>query len=73
MQKLVERGGIDARNRFISGDQLLVGKLDRNPQRGLGGALAVAGLQHPQLALLDGEFQILHVAVMPFERRVDAL
>jgi hypothetical protein len=30
-------------------------------------ALARTGLQHPQLAVLDGEFQVLHVAVMVFE------
>ena len=42
-------------------------------KRGLRGALAVARLQHPQLALLDREFEILHVAVMLLERGVDAL
>ncbi len=31
------------------------------------GALAVTGLEHPQLAVLDGEFHILHVAVVIFE------
>ena len=54
-------------------DQLLIGELDRDPQRRLGGALAGARLQHPQLALLDGEFEVLHVAVMLLERVVDAL
>ena len=41
-------------------------------QRRLGGALAGAGLQHPQLALLDREFEVLHVAVMALERAGDA-
>ena len=36
-------------------------------QRGGGGALAHAGLQHPQLALLDGEFDIAHVAIVVLE------
>ena len=41
-------------------------------QRGLGGALARARLQHPQLALLDREFEILHVAIVALEHAVDA-
>ena len=60
-------------DRFFLGHQPFARKLDRDPQRGLGGALAGARLQHPELALLDGEFEILHVAVMLFERAVDAL
>ena len=72
MQQLVERGRIDARDRFLLGDQLLLRELDRDAQRRLGGALAGAGLQHPQLALLDREFEVLHVAVVLFEHAVDA-
>ena len=64
MQQLVERGGVDAGDRLLAGDQPLVGKLDRDLERRLGGALAGAGLQHPQLALLDREFEVLHVAVV---------
>ena len=36
-------------------------------QRGGGGALAHAGLEHPQLALLDGELDVAHVAVVVLE------
>ena len=36
-------------------------------------ALAGPGLQHPQPAVLDGEFEILHVAVMAFEPIEDRL
>jgi hypothetical protein len=53
-------------------DHALVGQLDRDAQRRLGGALAGARLQHPQLALLDREFEVLHVAVVLLERAVDA-
>ena len=67
----VER--IDAQHRLLARDQPFVGELDRDAQRGLGGALAGARLQHPQLALLDREFEVLHVAVVPLERVVDAL
>ena len=45
-------------------DQLLGGHLDGDLQRRLGGALARARLQHPELAALDGEFEILHVAIV---------
>ena len=40
--------------------------------RRLGGALAGARLQHPQLAALDGELEVLHVAVVLFEPVADA-
>ena len=73
VQELVERGGIDARHRLLLADQLLLRELDGDAQRRLGGALAGARLQHPQLALLDREFEVLHVAVVPLERGVDAL
>ena len=71
MQELVERGGVDAGDRLLAGDEPLAGKFDRDLERGLGGALARTGLQHPQLALLDGEFEVLHVAVMALERAGD--
>ena len=47
--------------------------LDGDVQRGGGGTLAHAGLQHPQLALLDGELDIAHVAEMPLEDTEGAL
>ena len=55
-----------------SRDQTFARQFDRDLERGLGGALAGPRLQHPQLALLDGEFEVLHVAVMLFQRAVDA-
>ena len=73
MQQLIEAGGIDAGDRLVPADQLLLRQLDRDAQRRLRGALAAARLQHPELALLHGEFEVLHVAVVLFERRVDAL
>ena len=73
MQELVERSRIDARHRLLFADQFLPRQFDGDAQRGLGGALAVAGLQHPQLALLHREFEVLHVAVMLFQRGMHAL
>ncbi len=72
MQELIERGGIDPRHRLVPGDEPLVGEIDRDAQGRLGGALAGARLQHPQLALLDRELEILHVAVVLFQQAVDA-
>ena len=72
MQQLIERGRVDARHRVLFRDHAFIGELDRDAQRRLGGALAAAGLQHPELALLDRELHVLHVAVVLFEQRVDS-
>ena len=72
MEQLVERARIDAADRFLFGNQALSRHFDRDAQRRLGGALAAARLQHPQRPAFDGEFDILHVAVMGFERVEDA-
>ena len=42
-------------------DHALLKHLHRNAHHGRAGALAVARLQHPELALLDRELQVLHV------------
>ena len=54
-------------DRLLAADQALRHHVDGDLERRLGGALAGARLQHPQAAVLDGEFQILHVAVVAFE------
>jgi len=38
---------------------------------GLCGAFAVSGLKHPELAVFNGELNILHVLVMLFKARGD--
>ena len=43
------------------------GHVDRHLQRGGAGALADAGLQHPELALVDRELGVAHVAVVRLE------
>ncbi len=43
-------------------DQLFVHHLNRDAHCGLRGALAVAGLQHEELATLNSELHVLHVA-----------
>ena len=40
--------------------------VDGDADGGQAGALAVAGLQHVELAILDGELEVLHVAIVLF-------
>ncbi len=72
MQELVERHRVDAGHGFVARNQALVRELDGNAQRGARCALAGARLQHPQRPLLDGELEVLHVAVVLLEEAVDA-
>ena len=53
-------------------DHALVHQVAGDLQRGGGGALAVAGLEHVELAVLDGELHVLHVAVVVLQRVADA-
>ena len=72
MEQLVERRRLDAGDRLFLRDQAFAGELHRDAQRRLRGALAVAGLEHPELAGLDRELHVLHVTVMLLEHAVDA-
>ena len=73
MQQAVELLGLHAQHGLFLGDHALVHQVDGDLQGGGGGALAVAGLQHVELAVFDGELHILHVAVVVFEVMGDAL
>ena len=73
MQQLVQRRRIDPRDRFVPVDQPFAYHIDGDLQRGLRRALAGARLEHEELAFLHREFDVLHVAVMGFELRADAL
>jgi len=67
VQQLIELSGLDAPQRLGLVDDALVHQVGGDLQRSGSGALAVAGLQHVQLAVLDGELEILHVLVMAFK------
>ena len=69
MQHLVEVLGCDPGDGLGAGQpDLRFGRhLDRHAQRRRAGPLAHTGLQHPELALLDGELGVEHVAVVPLE------
>ena len=61
VQQGIELLGLDAQHGLALGDHALVDEVARDLQRGLRGALAVAGLEHVELAILDGELHILHI------------
>ena len=64
MEQLLQLDRLHAHQRGAPVDQTLVGHIDRDAHRGLGGALAGAGLQHEQAAALDRELHVLHVGEM---------
>ncbi len=66
MEDLVEVVGGDPSQRLLLGqlDGLLPDHVDGHLEGGPPGALAHPGLQHPQLALLDGELGVAHVPVV---------
>ena len=71
MEQLFELHRLDAQHRRAAIDELLLRHLDRRADRGLCGAFAVARLEHEELAALDGEFEVLHVAEMALQPRRD--
>ena len=73
VQELVELSGVDAAHGLLAGDQTLLDHLDGDAQGGSGSTLAHASLKHPEFALLDGELDIAHIAIVILERQEDAL
>ena len=71
-QQLVQGIRVHAQDRLLGRDALLVDHLDGDPHLGEARALARARLEHPELALLHRELDVLHVAVVVFERPADA-
>ena len=69
VKKLVERDRIDPQKRLVARDQPFLGHFHGHAKRCRAGPLAVAGLQHIELVLLNGELDVLHVAVMGLELR----
>ena len=66
-QEVVELVGLDAEDGFFLGDEAFAHHVDGDANGGEAGALAIAGLQHVELAILDGELEVLHVAVVLFQ------
>ena len=68
VQQLVQPVRRHAQQRRLLVDHALLQHLHRDAHHRRAGALAVARLQHPELALLDRELQVLHVLEMVLER-----
>jgi hypothetical protein len=73
MQKEVDLLRRHPQHRLLAADQPLLGHVDGDADGGLRRALGVARLQHPELAALDGELDVLHVAVVALELGADRL
>ena len=73
MQHLVEVVAGDAHDRVVlrQADVTVLRHVDGHPQRGGARALADTRLEHPELALLDGELGVAHVAVVRLEPAED--
>ena len=71
VQQGVQLLGLDAQNSGLFVDNALVDQVAGDLQSSLGGALAVTGLQHEELAILDGELHVLHILVVVLEAGSD--
>ena len=67
MEQLVERLRLDPAYCFLGSDHAFVHQVAGDLDRCLSSALAVPGLQEEQLAVLDRELHVLHVAVVLFK------
>ena len=67
VKELIERLRVDHADGAALVDQPFVDEVERDLDRGLGAALRAARLQHEELAALDGELEILHVAIVALE------
>ena len=66
-QQLLQLPRLDSRHRLLLGDEALLDHVDGDVHGRLAGALRRARLQHPQLASLDRELEVLHVLVVLLE------
>ena len=62
MQQSIQLLGLHAQDSLLLGDHALVHQVTCDLQSSLSGTLAVTGLQHIQVAVLNGELHILHIA-----------
>jgi hypothetical protein len=67
VKQLIELLRLDSEESLLAVDQAFVNHVHSDVYGRTAGPLAGAGLEHKQLAVLDGEFEVLHVAVVVFE------
>ena len=71
VQQRVELLRLDLQQRLVGREQALGDEIDGDFQRGRGRALAVAGLEHIELAVFNRKLHVLHIPVMLFQRGGD--
>ncbi len=69
--QLRELGAVDPLERLGLVDEALVDQLGGDAEGGTGGALADPGLEHPELAALDGELDVAEILVVGLQRLHD--
>ncbi len=67
VEQSVQIAGLDFHQGLGLGAHAFVDQVYGHLQSGLGGALAVAGLEHVKLTVLNGELHVLHVLVVLFQ------
>ena len=67
MEQCVEVTGIDHQNGLFLGSHALVNEVAGDLESSLSCTLAVTGLEHIELAVLDGELHVLHISVVIFK------
>ena len=66
-QEVIQLVRLHAHEAFFLRDQAFIHHIDGDAHCRQSRTLSVAGLQHVELAFLDGEFEVLHVAVVLLE------
>src|SRR5215469_8389970 len=70
-QEVIQLVRLDPEDGFVLADQAFFDHIESHANRGQSGALSVARLQHVELAVLDGELEVLHVAIVLLQSRGD--
>ena len=73
VQQGVQGAGLNHSHGLLLIDHALVHQVAGNLQSGGGGALAVTGLQHKELTVLNGELHVLHITIVVLQGLADAL
>ena len=71
VQQLIELAGLHALDDGLLVDSALTQQVHGDLHHSSAGALTVTGLEQPELAILDGELHVLHVAVVVLELLLD--
>jgi hypothetical protein len=72
VKELLHLAGVEAKEGLILGDEPLLDHIDGNAHGSRGGPLSSARLEHVERAVLDGEFQVLHIPIMRLQRLINS-